>query len=453
VGPAGPYKGASTDYYNYDPSDHTKVHLSKYMDGKLSTDYSLGFLELDPYHDCSDVLRQLFFEKREGYDRRETPDMGGFVWNNGTKQIMLTYGPEQLPVLDGLAKHFAVSDEWFCSMPSATDVNRAFAVSGSGLGQLNNFMSPPEYYYWPDEPHRASIWKLLWANGITDWKIYNSILWYNQVFTYQLFLEGQIPSVDADSSAFLSDIDTFYQDARAGNLPRFSFLEPVWIGSTGTSSYHPGEDIVPGEQQLNQIYDALRQGPKWNSTMLIVTFDEHGGIYDHVRPPYARRPWPHDVIDGFAYDLLGPRVPTIVVSPWVEQHTVFRSTAPVVYDSTSFAATLLSWAGIPRERWFMGDRMADAPTFESVLTRSSPRPDSPTFTPPYDKQYPPTGASKPSTRIHDLHRTVAAGAVRSLAHEKMTAAQLNETVREVVYGAKDLPDLIARLDGLQRRLG
>ncbi len=453
IGPNGPFKGASEEYYNL--HGDKKIKLSKYEDGKLSTDYSLEMFEFDPYHDNSDVMRQLFFANANGYTERAVPDMGGFVANNGSDQVMQTFSPEQLPVLNGLAKSFAVSDEWFCSMPTSTDVNRAFALTGSAMMELNNFMSPPQYFYWPQQPHRASIWKVLWANGFTDWKIYNSTEWIEHVFTYQLYLEGQIPTVDANVAAkktdYIADIERFYQDVKSGNLPAFSYLEPVWIAKTGTTSYHPGEDIVPGEVQLNKVYNALREGPDWENTLLIVTFDEHGGIYDHVPPPYAENPWPNDVNDGFRFDIMGPRVPTILVSPWIEEKTLFRSETDVAYDATSFLATLLHWAGIPKSRWFLGERTNHAPTFEGVLTRSEPRTDAPALTPPYDKNFPPTGERSPTKAVHDLHLHVAHQVVASMARGKLPPADISRLSHEVAQET-DLDALTDRLNMLQERL-
>jgi len=346
-----------------------------------------------------------------------------------------------------------VSDEWFCSMPSGTDVNRAFALTGSAMMQLNNFMSPPQYDYWPQQPHRASIFKVLWGNGFTDWKIYNSTQWYDHVFTYQLYLEGQIPTVDADPSRHMAGIEQFYEDARSGNLPAFSYLEPKWIATGGSTSYHPGEDIVPGERQLNDVYNALRAGPHWDQTLLIVTFDEHGGIFDHVPPPYAENPWPNDVNDGFRYDLMGPRVPTILVSPWIDEKTLFRSGTGVAYDATSFLATLLEWSGIPKSRWFLGERTRHAPTFENVFTRGSPRTDCPTLTPPFDAAFPPDTEPQPSTAIHDLHRLVAHRMIVAAAHGKLTQPEIRELSRQVLDEARDLPDLVGRLEAVGARFG
>lgn len=454
IGPPGPYKGASTDMCNPDESGKP-VYLSKYKNGKLSTDWSLEMFNYDPYHDMSDVLRQMYHANPNGYDEGATPDMTGFVYNNSSPQVMQTYTPEQLPVINGIAKAFAISDEWFSSMPAATDVNRAFAVTGSAQQQLNNFMSPPQYLYWPEQPHRASIWKTLWANGITDWTIYNSTQWQNHVFTYELFLSGQIPAVDADVAQGLLDhvapVQQFYQQATDGTLPAFSYIEPIWIGNTGTTSYHPGEDLVPGEVQLNTIYDSLRKGPNWNDTLLIITFDEHGGIFDHVPPPRAENPWPQDVVDGFKYDVMGVRVPTIIASPWIDSDTVFRSTTDVAYDGTSFMATLLQWFGIPRERWFLGERLNNAPSFEGVLTRATPRTDSPAFKPPYDKAYPPTGQPTPTKNVHDLHLHIAHVIVASMARGKLTASQAAALSHQVAGDAHDVAALTRRLDALSER--
>jgi phospholipase C len=213
-------------------------------------------------------------------------------------------------------------------------------------------------------------------------------LWENCVFTYQLYLKGQIPSVDKNTDQFIAGLDQFKKDAAKGSLPAFSFLEPVWIAPSGATSYHPGADLVPAERALNEIYEAIKNGPGWDETLLVITFDKNNGIYDHVAPPYAKKPWPNDLNNGFAYDLMGPRVPTIMVSPWIKEQSVFRAEGDVPFDSTSFAATLLNWFGIPKPLWGLGDRMEVAPTFEAVFQGEELRKDAPTLTPPYDKSFP-----------------------------------------------------------------
>ena len=460
VGRDGPFDGASLSMFNIDPSAKggpQKVYLNKYKDGKLSDEWDLDFLPDDPYHDKSDVIRQFFYSQSEAYAERAKPEMGGFVWNNGVHQVMTTYTPEQLPILNGLAGQFAVSDAWFSAMPSATDPNRAFAFTGSALGQLDNFQNGPQYVYWPFTPHRQSIWKVLWTNGFTDWKIYNSVKWMKFVHTYHLFLQGQIPAVDAaikkDHRSFIEGIEQFKKDARAGKLPAFSFLEPAWIATSGTTSYHPGADPVPGERALNEIYEAIKVGSNWKETLFVITFDEHGGLFDHVPPPYAENPWPNDVNDGFRYDMMGVRVPTILVSPLINEHTVFRSSTQVNYDSTSILATLLQWYGIPKARWCLGDRAYHAPTFEGVIQRSTPRSDTPSFTPPYDKSFPQKGESKPTRRLNGLHLLMAPRVIAALTAGKLTVQEIGDISDDILAESADEEALHTRLEQLAKRVG
>jgi phospholipase C len=452
VGDDRPFDGASTGMFNVDPGmDGQKVFLSRYQDGQPSDKTQLDFLPNDPYHDKSDVLRQMFFGVPGGYAARAKPQMTGFVWNNGVHEVMMTYTPAQLPVINGLAREFAVSDEWFCSMPSATDPNRAFAFTGSALQQLNNFQNGKTYIDWPDFSRRQSLWTVLWSQGITDWKMYHSVDWMGFVHTYHLFLQGQIPYVDANNAAFIFGIDEFKQDARAGRLPAFSYLEPAWIAPQGTTSYHPGADLVPGERALAELYEAMRAGPAWNETLFIITFDEHGGVFDHAPPPYAEKPWPNDANDGFAYDLLGPRVPAIVVSPWIEKQTVFRSGETTPFDHTSILATVLSWFGVPRSRWALGDRTHHAPTFEKVLTRAAARTDAPATLPvPSDAQFPPQGAPTTALPVHDLHRLMAPRLVWEIVKDKRSPQEAMRLAEEILAGAGDLQTLHALLDRLAK---
>ncbi len=450
VGRGGPFQGLKHDMFNIDPDaiPPKKIYVEKHKGGGL-------ILQSDPYHDMTDTLRQCFFENPNGYAQRAAPNMGGFLWNNGTPDVMVTLTPEQLPVLNGLAKAFAVSDEWFCSMPGATDSNRAFALTGSALGQLNNFMNGPVYTNWPDLPRRASIWKVLWANGFKDWKIYNSMQWFDFVLTCHLFLQGQIPMVDKNQANYIAGIDQFMKDAREGNLPAFSFLEPVWIqdpAGRAATSYHPygAGGTAPGEKALNEIYDALRTGPKWNETLLIITFDEHGGFFDHMPPPYAEKPWPNDVNDGFHYDMMGVRVPTILVSPWIKQQTVFRSPTSVAYDSTSILATLLNWYGIPKSRWGMGGRTHHAPTFEGVLECESPRSDAPTLQPPRDMAVAPGVIAPP---LGDMHHLLVPRLIHSIVGGRRSVRETSEIANDILARAADVKTLHTLINDLAKRMG
>jgi len=388
IGSDKPFEGASSS--NTNPYQGKSIPQSKYQNGALSDQWDLKAESQDPFHDTSDGLSQMFNDEGQDYAKREKPNMEGFVENNSNPEVMLSFTPNQLPVLNGLANNFAISDEWFSSVPGGTDINRSFSVTGSAMNRLDTWEGGSIYANWADYPHRPSIWKILYNNGIKDWKIFNVIDWLGKPFTYHLYLEGQVPSIDAKPTRYINSLNTFKMQARYGELPSFSFLEPIWIAPVGTTSYHPKGDMVPAEIQLNEIYEAIKNGPNWEDTLLVITFSKNGGLYDHVAPPYAAKPFANDGVDGFEFDLLGPRVPTIMVSPWIKENTVIRSGEETPFDSTSFAATLLKWYGVPKSRWGMGDRMDQAPTFEAVFRESAPRKDKPEFEPPFDKSFPNT---------------------------------------------------------------
>lgn len=398
------FRGLDKSMSNPLPDGQT-AHVSQYMAGQLSNEFVLGGPAQDPWHDNSDVLMQMF-HGYAGYAERTPPTMDGFAWNQNSVEVLSSFTPQQLPILNGLAQAYALSDDWFSSVPGGTDVNRGFSVSGSAYDRLGTWEGGTAYQDWPDSAHRQSLWNTLWCHGHQDWKIYYSILWENAVFTHQLFLKGQIPEVDAawasalqtDSerpgSRWIAPLEQFFDDVKNDNLPRFSYLEPAWVGAQCTS-YHPGSSasglnsLVPGERALNAIYDALSSNAEvWSKTLLVVTFDKNGGLFDHQPPPYAARPWPNDLVDGFAFDIMGPRVPAVFASPWIKPQSVLRSASGQAFDATSFAATLLDWYGVARETWGLGDRITSVPTIEGLLTEHAPRKHAPTFTPPYDKDFP-----------------------------------------------------------------
>jgi hypothetical protein len=168
----------------------------------------------------------------------------------------------------------------------------------------------------------------------------------------------------------------FFADAKAGTLPDFSYIEPKWgyeaVSKVVGNDYHPPIFVGCGEHFLYQVYTHLQQSPQWKDTLLIVTFDEHGGTYDHVPPPgTAINPdGINGIENGFKFDQFGARVPTLLISPYIPKGTVFRSGKgdEHPYDHTSFIKTVLMWAGMTRDEIHFGNRAQDAPTFEGVLS-------------------------------------------------------------------------------------
>ncbi len=162
----------------------------------------------------------------------------------------------------------------------------------------------------------------------------------------------------------------------SAKLPQYTFLEPNFLDPD--ASYHPPHDIRPAEQFLAHVYGALQACLYRDDIVLVLTFDEHGGCYDHVVPPSgAVAPAPGSVSrDGrFDFSRYGVRVPTLVVSSYVQPGTVFRAAGPTPYDYTSILATVRDWLGIdPRtfSALLPSPRIAAAPTLAAVLTEAAP---------------------------------------------------------------------------------
>jgi len=286
-----------------------------------------------------------------GWESRET----GWSVVSGTVEgdIMGCYTPQTLPVLSALATGYAVCDQWFCSVPTETLPNRAFAAAATSQGHMDDkthtFTSP-------------TIFGLLQAAGL-GWAVYG----YNeQPLTKDTFT--QISTADASHFGLFTD---FQAAAAAGTLPPYTFLEPSW-SSTGNSQ-HPNYDVALGEQLIHDVYEALRAGPGWAQTLLVITYDEHGGCFDHVPPPWGAVP--PDTTTGefsFGFDRFGLRVPTVLVSPLIAPGTVFRVPAGgTPLDHTSILKTV-------ELRWDLGAltaRDAAAPDFGNVLTLTTPRTD------------------------------------------------------------------------------
>jgi phospholipase C len=418
VGPSYPFAGASTH-----ANGSVSIHANQDAHGKpwYQEPYSDSLLNHpagDVRHGYDDMMRQ-FFNGDDGYSRRNPPDMSGFVMDYGgyPADVMQCYTPSVLSSLSELGQNFGISDAWYCSMPGPTDVNRAFSLTGSSFGTVDNFEGDPLYSTWPDSPRRPSVWDVLWSHGISDWKLYFHALWGPYHYTNHLFLQGHIAEVDgAPFGAFHADFrDSFFSDAAAGKLPVFSFIEPAWLGNSShvtANSCHPPSDLEPALQLVADVYEALRQSPDFESTLLVITFDENGGIYDHVAPPYLNNPYRNDVDarTEFKFDLLGARVPTILVSPWIKRGTVFRPTRQdQYYDSTSFIATLLRWMGIPPSNWWLGDRVRAVATFESVFEMNVARQDAP----PALARRAPSALNRQSP-LNDLHRLFIPRIVQAL---------------------------------------
>jgi len=293
-----------------------------------------------------------------------------------------------------LAHAYAVSDAWYGATPTQTNPNRAFMACGTSQGWTDNgskgFNSFTAPTIWNRLHHAGKTWKIYWEN--TFLPQVGKKPWTRECFT----------QLSSFGDEYFPHIGAFHRDAKLGRLPFFSFIEPSWTledyfdgdleGFQGNDVHPPG-DVRPGLQFLAAIFSSLVSNQEaWAKTLLLVTFDEHGGTFDHVAPPDNVTSDTNHPPDKFQFNRVGPRVPTLLISPMVEAGTVFRSTQPssggrsFPYDHTSIPATVLKLAGLSPDEYGLFDRTKVAPTFEGVLTRASdPRTDTSHGTPGGDE--------------------------------------------------------------------
>ncbi len=283
----------------------------------------------------------------------ETKENWSIVDGTTASWIMGCFTPETLPVLSALARGYAVCDHWFASVPTETLPNRAFALAATSQGHMDDHTKT---YTCP------SIFGSLTSAGVS-WRVFG----YNA----QPLTKADFPDITGADASHFGVFTDFKAAAAAGTLPAFTFLEPSW-SSTGNSQ-HPNYDVALGEQLIHDTYEALRSGPGWNQTLFVLTYDEHGGCYDHVPPPWGATPPDNSAGEfGFAFDRFGVRVPTLLISPLIAPGTVYRvpdGTTPL--DHTSLLKTV-------EQRWSLPAltaRDAAAPGFGDVLTLSTPRTD------------------------------------------------------------------------------
>jgi phospholipase C len=268
--------------------------------------------------------------------------------------IMGMYTPDLLPIISALARGYAVCDRWFASAPTQTIPNRAFAAAATSQGRLDNqvknFTCP-------------SIFGRLSDRGV-DWAIYG---YHREPLTRLDFIDTR----EADESHF-GHFSDFQARAAGGTLPGYTFLEPDF--SSGGNSMHPNYDVALGEQLIHDVYYTLKNGPGWNDTLLLITFDEHGGNYDHVAPPTGAVS-PDNLageFDNFDFTRFGVRITAVLVSPRIEKGTVFRAANGVI-DHTSVLKTLEELFGVQP----LTERDNAAPSLGDVLTLAQPRGDDP----------------------------------------------------------------------------
>lgn len=242
-------------------------------------------------------------------------------------EIMECFPEREIPVLAGLVKQFAVMVDWHASVPGETWPNRQFAHAATSHGTAN---IEPDFY------RDDTIFELLErADPARSWGIYHDGV--AQVWAYDRLWSGGVEHFHT--------IDRLHADIRSGQLPSYAFVEPNHgYGRGEGNSQHPshntvaGDSFVAGEALIGEIYNSLVASPEvFAKTLFLVTYDEHGGFFDHVPPRAVARPDAFtDRDSGFDFSICGVRVPAVAISPLIPAGTVDTT----FYEHASIAATV-----------------------------------------------------------------------------------------------------------------
>lgn len=347
----------------------------------------------DPRHELEHILNQLkdgnsgFVSEYEREYRHTTVEQ--------RQRIMDYFGMGDLPALHELAKHFTICDRWHASVPGPTWTNRFFVHSGTSRGRVEmpgGWDQKPGLYYGYDQD---TIYDRLNEQG-KNWRIYHGDV------PQSLALSHQHAYKNRQRYAWL---DCFFDDAKglADDFPDFAFIEPRYFHVPSESPQdddHPPHATIPAQGLLADVYNALRANDDlWNSSLLVVVYDENGGFYDHVAPPAAVPP--DEYRNQYTFDQLGVRVPAVLISPWVEKRVL-----STVFDHTSLLKYLT-------DKWNLASltKRVDAANSiaESLTVVGSPRTDTPKSVakPKAMLMAPAPGEVEPEEELNDLQKSLA----------------------------------------------
>jgi phospholipase C len=273
-----------------------------------------------------------------------TPDPG---------YVMGHYTAQHLPVYDFLARNFCVCDAWHSSIPGDTMPNRLYSITGREADPLGETLG--DWLSWLPANLRAEFAKapIYDVPAFTRQLQDNDWRWYSHDPATLRAIDGKyrsFPNLDRDNFAWFDKKeislgmqlgeapivldDSFLDDAAKGRLRKVSWIDPNFVNlkvfDTSSDDDHPPSHIHAGQQLVLTLYDSLARSTGWENTLLVITYDEHGGFYDHVSPPAVKDD------DGSKYPTFGVRVPALVVGPRVRKEVCHTQ-----FDHTSLIATIL----------------------------------------------------------------------------------------------------------------
>nr|GMC83234.1 non-specific phospholipase C4-like [Ipomoea batatas] len=346
------------------------------------------YVDPDPGHSIQDIYEQIFGApwSQDSAGEKLEPSMQGFAANAERNEeglsgaVMNGFLPEAVPVYKELVREFAVCDRWFASVPASTQPNRLFVHSATSHGATSNDTK-----------------KLI--EGFPQKTIFESM--DEAGYSFGIYYQYPPSTLFYRNLRKLKYIKNFHQfdihfktHCKEGKLPNYVVVEQRYfdLKILPGNDDHPSHDVFEGQKFVKEVYEALRSSPQWNEMLFLIVYDEHGGFYDHVPTPVTGVPNPDGLIGpqpyNFQFDRLGVSVPVIMVSPWIERGKVITKywECAVVHGPTSgpFPNSEYEHSSIPATvkkifnlNHFLTKRDAWAGTFETVITRTTPRTDCP----------------------------------------------------------------------------
>ena len=282
--------------------------------------------------------------------------MTGFVTSYASRSrpprdlshVMGYYAAPDVPMFDFFLQQFTTCDHWFSSLPAGTQPNRLMAMAGFSLIDDNASLYLPE---------QELVYDWLTAHGVS-WRVY-----HDGITPFMGLMQKWMDPIHEDDHKPLEEdphfrwFDRFEQDVRQSDrkLPDVIFIEPDYTDiplfhSAPPNDDHPPSSIDHGQRFLRRAYQAITANPEiWRRSVMIVTYDEHGGFFDHVVPPaITTNPPAHAEYRPFS--TLGVRVPAFVISPFVEPGRVVTQQ----FDHTAILA-------------FLGERFGEGQGYSPIV--------------------------------------------------------------------------------------
>lgn len=298
-------------------NEFNRVNASDPTSPKVFVSNDAVFVDSDPGHSIQAITEQIF---GSNVTRSDPAPMNGFVQQAKSmaaegmaKTVMSGFKPELVPVYTELANEFAVLDRWFASVPASTQPNRFYVHSATSHGASSNV--------------RKDL-----IHGFPQRTIFDSLDENN--LSFGIYYQNIPATLFFRSLRKLKHIFKFHEynlmfklHAKLGKLPNYVVVEQRYfdVNLFPANDDHPSHDVAVGQRFVKEVYETLRSSPQWEEMAFLITYDEHGGFYDHVPTPVSGVPNPDGIIGPdpfyFRFDRLGVRVPTLLISPWIDKGT------------------------------------------------------------------------------------------------------------------------------------